>query len=86
MRQRSFGSEISGNRGLSDELLIKTRAAIISKWEEGALKKELAAEFRVHRNTIAKTITRWQKHHQLELLPRSGRLEVLSRREKRLLF
>jgi hypothetical protein len=58
MRQRSFGSEISGNRGPGDELSIETRAAIISKWEEGALKKELAAEFRVHRNTIAKTITR----------------------------
>lgn len=31
-------------------------------------------------------ITRWQKHHQLESLPRSGRPEVLSRIEKRLLF
>ncbi|KAF2178937.1 hypothetical protein K469DRAFT_717708 [Zopfia rhizophila CBS 207.26] len=55
---RSFGTEISGNRG-----------PIISKREAGVLRKDLAAEFRVSEKTITNTLKRWKSHNTVESLP-----------------
>jgi transposase len=82
---RSFSTEISGNRGAGDKLSSATRSSIISKHEAGVTNKDLAAEYGVHRNTISSTIKRWTDHHTLESLPRSGRPEITTRREKRML-
>jgi transposase len=83
--RRSFGTEISGNRGRNDELSPEARSSIISKQEAGVSIKELAAEFGVHRNTITKTIKRWKNHKTVHSLPREGRPEIITHREKRLL-
>jgi len=45
--QRSFDTEISGNRRPRSELLEVARAGIIAAAEAGVLKPEIAAEYRV---------------------------------------
>ncbi|KAF2809875.1 uncharacterized protein BDZ99DRAFT_347231, partial [Mytilinidion resinicola] len=78
-------TEITGNRGRNQELSPEARSAIISKREAGVSVKELEAEFGVHRNTITKTIKRWETHKTVYTLPRDGCPEVLSRCKKQLL-
>ena len=46
--QRSFGTQISGNRRPGAELLEVARAGIIAKLEAGVLKPEIAAEYCVN--------------------------------------
>jgi transposase len=86
MSQRSFGQEISGNRQPNAELSSAQRAAIISKVEAGVLYKDIAAEFQITTKSIQRTLKRWKTYQTLESLPRSGRPEVVSRREKRVLY
>jgi transposase len=81
--RRSFGQEISGNRRPKAELTPAARAALLAKHEASVLRAELAHEFDVHLSCIYKTIKRWSNHKTLESLPRSGRPEKLSRKEKR---
>ncbi|KAF2179956.1 hypothetical protein K469DRAFT_715823, partial [Zopfia rhizophila CBS 207.26] len=64
---RSFGTEISGNRGRNDKLSPKAHAAIISKRKAGVLRKDLAAEFRVSEKTITNTLKRWKSHNTLTM-------------------
>ncbi|KAF2186036.1 hypothetical protein K469DRAFT_707210 [Zopfia rhizophila CBS 207.26] len=66
---RSFGTEISGNRGCNDELSPKARAVIISKRKAGVLRKDLAVEFCVSEKTITNTLKRWKSHNTVEFLP-----------------
>jgi transposase len=80
--RRSFGTEISGNRGRNDELSPEACSSIISKQEAGVSIKELAAEFGVHWNTITKTIKRWKNHKTVYSLPREGRPEIITHRKK----
>jgi hypothetical protein len=54
--QRSFGTQISGNRRPGTELLEAARAGIIAASEAGVLKPEIAAEYCVNRSTIYDTI------------------------------
>jgi transposase len=84
--QRSFGTQISGNRRPGTELLEAARAGIIAASEAGVSKPEIAAEYRVNRSTVYDTINRWKNHHTLESLPRPGQPEKLTRHQKRLLI
>jgi hypothetical protein len=54
--QRSFGTEISGNRRPGAELSETARARIIATSEARVLKLEIAAEYRVNRSTVYDTI------------------------------
>ena len=83
---RSFGTEISANRRSNSELSSEVRSAIIAKRDEGASIQNLAEEFGCHRNTISKTINRYKQHNTLRSLPRTGRPEATTVREKRVLY
>ena len=54
--QRSFGTEISGNRRPRAKLLETARARIIAASEAGVLKLKITAEYRVNRLTVYDTI------------------------------
>jgi transposase len=84
--QRSFGTEISGNRRPNGELSIEARISIISKSEAGAATAELAAEFGVTRQTIHNTLRRHRETGSNASRPRSGRPSILTERENRILY
>jgi transposase len=84
--QRSFGTQISGNRRPGTELSEAARAGIIAASEAGVSKPEIAAEYRVNRSTVYDTINQWKNHHTLESLPRPGQPKKLTRHQKRLLI
>jgi hypothetical protein len=54
--QRSFGTQISGNRRPRAELSEVARAGIIAVLEAGLSKLEIAADYRVNRLTVYDTI------------------------------
>ena len=54
--QRSFSTEISGNRRPGAELLETARARIVTVSEAGVPKLKIAAEYRVNRSTVYDTI------------------------------
>ena len=54
--QRSFGTEISGNRRLGAKLLETARAEIIAALEARVLKPKIAAEYCMNWLTIYNTI------------------------------
>jgi hypothetical protein len=54
--QRSFGTEISGNRRPGAELSDVQRAGILSAVEAGEEKTKIAARYRVTRRVIYNTI------------------------------
>jgi transposase len=83
---RSYGSEISANRGAGAELSVAQRESIISKAEAGCTTKELAEEFACSRRTIQKTIQRWNTTGSNHSRPGSGQPASLSRREKRYIY
>ena len=56
--QRSFGTQISGNRRPGTELSEAARAGIIAESEAGVSKPEIAKEYRVNRSTVYDTINR----------------------------
>jgi transposase len=76
--QRSFGTQISGNRRPGTELLEAARAGIIAASEAGVSKPEIAAEYRVNQLTVYNTINQWKNHHTLKSLPRPGQPEKLT--------
>lgn len=81
--ERSFGTEISGNRGPSGELSEVQRAAIIAEAKAGKPKKQIATDFSINRSTVYSTINRFKQCHTLKSLSRSGRPEKLTPRQKR---
>ena len=81
--QRSFGTEISGNRGRGCELSPLARAGIISQAEAGRTYKELAQDFGCSKRTVRRTINRWKNHNTVASLPRRGRPQKLNRAQKR---
>ena len=83
---RSFGTDISANRGRGFELTLAQRTNLISKREEGLTVRELMAEFKCGRNAIYDTLNRWKNHGTIESLPRAGRPKALTHREQRALF
>ena len=84
--QRSFGTEISGNRRPGAELSDVQRAGILSAVEAGEEKTKIAARYRVTCRVIYNTIDQWNNHHTLKSLPRSGQPKKLTQRQKRLLL
>ena len=50
--QRSFGTQISGNRRPGTELSEAARAGIIAMSEAGVLKPEIATEYRINWSTV----------------------------------
>jgi len=54
--QRSFSTEISGNKKAGAELLETTKAGIIAASEAGVSKPKIAAEYRVNWSTVYNTI------------------------------
>lgn len=82
---RAFGTEITGNRGPNCELSSEARASIYAASLAGTSVTQIATDFKVHRNTVTSTIKRFDTYSTFDSLPREGRPEVLSRREKRLL-
>jgi transposase len=84
--QRSFGTEISGNRRPGAELSETARAGIIAALEAGVSKLEIAAEYRVNWLTVYDTINQWKNHHMLKSLPRPREPKKLTRYQKRLLI
>ena len=84
--QRSFGTEISGNRRPGAELSDAQRAAILGAVDAGEEKTKIAARYRVSRRVIYNTIDRWNNYYTLKSLPRSGQPEKLTQRQKRLLL
>jgi transposase len=84
--KRSFGQEISGNRGRGGELTPAARSSIISKYEAGCTYREIMEEYGVSRGCVHNTIQRWKTHHTTHSLPRSGRPHAIDIHESRLLF
>lgn len=84
--ERSFGTEISGNRRPKAELSTEQRSAILAKLDIGQSPTKLATEFNCARSTIYDTKKRFQNHHQVESLPRSGRPRLTSDRTRRLVY
>jgi transposase len=85
MMRRAFGVEISGNRGYGEELSTDTRAGILVAVEAGKKKAEIAREFHCSRRAVYNTISRYEYTGDTKSLPRPGRPEVTTRREKRAL-
>ena len=56
--QRSFGTQISGNRRPKAELSEVARAGIVAASEAGVSKLKIAADYRVNRSTVYDTINR----------------------------
>ncbi|KAK4215365.1 hypothetical protein QBC37DRAFT_268111, partial [Rhypophila decipiens] len=83
---RAFGTEISGNRRPSGELSGNIRSAIVAAHSSGKSKAELAHDFGVHRHTIDSTLDRWHNHHTVDSLSRTGRPELLTPRQVRLVL
>ena len=84
--QRLFGTQISGNRRPRTELSEATRAGIIAVSEAGALKPEIAAEYRVNWLTVYDTVNQWKNHHTLKSLLRPRQPKKLTQHQKRLLI
>ena len=77
---RSFGTEISGNRGRGCELSNIQRAYAIGQHEAGKPTSEIAATIHCDPRTIRKTVQREKDHHTVDSLPRSGGPKKLSDR------
>jgi len=84
--QRSFGTEISGNRRPGAELSETARARIIAALEARVSKLKIATEYRVNWLTVYNIINQWKNHYTLESLPRPREPEKLTRYQKRLLI
>ncbi|OCK73174.1 hypothetical protein K432DRAFT_313521, partial [Lepidopterella palustris CBS 459.81] len=56
------------------------KSGIIQAAGDGKSKVEIAAEYRCSRHAIYSTVERWNQHHTLGSLPRSGVKEKLTRR------
>src|SRR4051812_42263557 len=84
--RRSFGTEISANRHSNAELSTLARTSIISKHEAGVENRELAAEFGCTTKCIRDIIHRCTQTGSNQSRPRSGRPQVLSAHNNRMLY
>lgn len=75
---RSFGTEISGNREFNHEFTPEQRAAIMAELRAGKSQREVANNFSTTQGTISKTKRRWEQHHNLASQPRKGRPKKLT--------
>jgi DNA-binding NarL/FixJ family response regulator len=77
-KMNDFGKELTANRGRNCELSSEVRAAICAAKLAGKSTAQIARDFNVHRNTVNKTIQRFQNHATLKSLPRKGRPEKVT--------
>ena len=82
-----FGRKISGNdmatSRVRKDLTEVQRSAILAARAAGVPRKEVALDFGISPKTVTATVNRWETYKTLKSLPRSGRPEKLSAREKR---
>jgi hypothetical protein len=79
--QRSFGTEISGNRRLNRELSIDERNSIISKYKASTATCELVVEFLVTPKYIRDILRRYRETSSNSNRPSRRRPPILIRRE-----
>jgi transposase len=84
--RRSYGIEINSNRRSNAELSTIARNSIISKHEAGASNPELAFEFGCTPKCIRDTLRRYAQTGSNQSRPRSGRPQVLSVHDNRMLY
>jgi len=82
MSSKAFGTIISGNQGRNDELSTEQRSAILTLHAAGKLSTEIADVMRCLRQTVTRTVRRFNEHNNTVSRPRSGHLEVLLDRGK----
>ena len=79
----AFGTELNANRRRNCELSSVQRSAIYAAKIAGKSVAQISRDFKVHRNTVTKTIQRFQNHHTFKSLPRKGRPQKLTPTQKR---
>jgi transposase len=80
---RKFGTVISGNRQKGEELTSEQRAAIASRVADGTKQSVVAREFNCSRGAVCRAVNRWINNQTFDSLPRNGRPEKLTHRERR---
>ncbi|KAL2132929.1 hypothetical protein VTI74DRAFT_3150 [Chaetomium olivicolor] len=78
-----LGSKLTAGRQKNRELSATARAAILGAVAAGASQAAVARAFGVSRYAVQRAIQRFGSSTTVESKPRTGRLEVLTRREKR---
>ena len=78
--------EISGNIPKRKELTPYERGQIISAAKCGVKRKTISSQLSVPRRTVRTTLSRESLRKNGELQPRSGRLQIYSERDKRLVL
>ena len=78
-----IGAKLTAGRKSGQELSPYARAAIVGAVGAGASQSAVARAFGISRAAVQLTLQRFESSTTLESKPRSGRPEVLSRREKR---
>lgn len=78
-----FGRVLTTGRQKNQELSPTTRAAICGAVAAGASQRAVATAFGVTHAVVANTIQRFKTTTSFDSKPRSGRPQVLTRREKR---
>ncbi|KAK0725140.1 hypothetical protein B0H67DRAFT_482036 [Lasiosphaeris hirsuta] len=77
------GSKLTAGRQKNEELSAFARAAIIGAVAARASQSAVARAFRVNRKAVQRAIQRFESSTTAESRPRTGRPEILTRREKR---
>jgi transposase len=78
-----LGAKLTAGRQPGQELSPAARAAIAGAVAAGASKSAVAHAFQIDRKTIRRTLQRFESSTNFESKPRTGRPNVLTRREKR---
>lgn len=81
--QRSSGQEVSGNRGLGEELSREQRAGILSAVEAKIPKAQIARMYRCSRPAVYKTIQRFNSTGSTKSRPRSGQPQRITSQDRR---
>ena len=80
---RAFGTEISGNRGINDEIKPEIRAAILAAVYTGRAQSDVTTDFSVSRMSVSRILRRFKTNGEIFSRPRSGRPKSLSPRNLR---
>ncbi|KAK4032976.1 Homeodomain-like protein [Parachaetomium inaequale] len=78
-----IGAKLTAGRQSGQELSPTARAAIVGAVAAGASQSAVARAFRVDRTAVYRILQRFESSTTVESKPRTGRPEVLTRREKR---
>jgi transposase len=83
MKLDEIGAKLTAGRRSGRELSPFARAAIVGAVGAGASQSAVADAFGVSRATVQDTLHRFESSTTFTSKPRSGRPEILTRREKR---